>query len=84
MSKQTALQKAIEQLKEIIKNSNYALYALGCEDAIEILNSLLPYEREVIQSAYRSGLSDGNNEPILRMYDDSTDYFIKTFTENAE
>lgn len=83
---QTPLQKAIEQLKEKIENSNYALYAIGCEDAIQILTELLPYEREVIEGAYNQGDYDcGRGEfggiPEFR---NKSDYFTKTFINNAD
>ena len=83
MSKQTALQKAIQSVGDRMNaTNNEAIYGELNKVHI-ILKTLLPYEREVIQSTYRSGLSDGNNEPILRLYDNSTDYFTKTFTDNG-
>ena len=78
---QTPISKAIEQLKEKIKNSNYALYTIGCEDAIQILTDLLPYEREVIEQIYE----DVDDDRIAYQagekvkYHSSTDYFTKTF-----
>lgn len=78
---QTPISKAIEQLKEKIENSNYALYAKGCEDAIDILTDLLPYEREVIEIAYSDGVNDEAFGRLLgSVADNSTDYFTKTFT----
>lgn len=80
---QTPITKAIEQLKEKIENSNYALYAKGCEDAIDILTALLPYEREIIESAYQLGDDDANRENIGdvgdRQYINKKDYFITTY-----
>lgn len=82
---QTPLQKAIEQLKEKIENSNYALYAIGCKDAIQILTDLLSYEREVIELAYGDGVNDEAFGRLLgSVADNSTDYFTKTFTNNAD
>jgi hypothetical protein len=79
---QTAITKAIKELKEKIENSNYALYALGCEDAIEILTDLLTYERETIEAAYKDG---GINSKAMAIngfsnYNNSQDYFDKTYT----
>jgi hypothetical protein len=79
---QTAITKAIKELKEKIENSNYALYALGCEDAIEILTDLLTYERETIEEAYEIG---GINSKAISFngiseYKNKTDYFTKTYT----
>jgi hypothetical protein len=75
---QTAITKAIKELKEKIENSNYALYALGCEDAIEILTDLLTYERETIEAAYEDGST--NLEFGTPDYLHKTDYFTKTYT----
>ena len=82
MSKQTALQKAIEQLKEHKSNSYTTLYRLGCQNAIDTLTELLPYEREVIEDAYNQGADDLGSTEFggTPGYRNKSDYFTKTFT----
>jgi hypothetical protein len=79
---QTALTKALEQIKDNIENSNYAIYRVACQDAIKILTDLLPYERETIEAAYREGSKDMDKAhwQVDREHSDKQDYFTKTYT----
>ena len=79
---QTAITKAIEQIKQDIENSNYAIYRVACQDAIQILTDLLPYDRETIETAYNVG---GINSKAISFngiseYRNTQDYFTKTYT----
>jgi hypothetical protein len=84
---QTAITKAIEQIKDNIENSNYAIYRVACQDAIQILTDLLPYERETIEAAYREGSYDNNADHTAtcedkdRQFDNSQDYFTKKYNQ---
>lgn len=84
---QTPITKAIEQLKGLINMYEGMDNAVTCfKDAIQILTDLLPYEREVIEGAYNQGDYDcGRGEfggiPEFR---NKSDYFTKTFTNNAD
>lgn len=53
----------------------------GLLQSIQILTDLLPYEREVIESAYEIGGIESKALAVngFSKYKNSTDYFTKTF-----
>lgn len=82
---QTALTKAIEQIKQnrVIEIRPY-IYLEAMNDVVKLLTDLLPYERETIESAYSQGKEDESdtwvaNEP---KFTDRNDYFTKTYNKN--
>jgi hypothetical protein len=79
---QTALQKAIEQIKADSQYKNIH-YQSACDMAIQILTSLLPYERETIEAAYRQGSKDMDKAhwQVDREHSDKQDYFTKTYNQ---
>lgn len=87
MSKQTALQKAIEQISQYRDTYNPMCDEFTIIDkCVDTLTELLPYEREVIQEAYYDGgvASKSISFNGIANYKNSTDYFTKTFTENGK
>lgn len=86
MSKQTALQKAIDRINSLINMYDGMDNAVTCfKDSIQILTDLLQYEREVIEQIYE----DVDDDRIAYQagekvkYHNSNDYFTKTFTDNG-
>jgi hypothetical protein len=83
MSKQTAITKAIKQLKaNSIIEIRQDIYRDAINNAIQILTDLLPYEREVIEDAYEIGGIESKALSVhgFSKYKNSTDYFTQTFT----
>ncbi len=82
MSKQTALQKAIEQLSQYRDSHNNMREANMIDICIDKLTDLLPYDREVIENAYEIGGINSKAKSIYGFseYKNKTDYFTKTFT----
>jgi hypothetical protein len=82
MSKQTALTKAIEYVKEELLSNEDNTIRQSARHAILILTDLLPYEREVIEDAYEIGGIESKALSVhgFSKYKNSTDYFTKTFT----
>jgi len=86
MSKQTALQKAIEAIRKAPTDFNHKDDAtLTVDDVLNILTDLLQYEREVIEEAYGQGDYDCGKGEFggTPEFANKTDYFTKTFTENG-
>jgi hypothetical protein len=84
MSKQTALTKAIGAINQFhVKYDHLDNMLINKDDVLTALTDLLPYEREVIEGAFGVGRLDGMHDDLLRLYDNSTDYFTKTFTDNG-
>lgn len=86
MSKQTALTKAIQYVKEELLSNEDNTIRQSARHAIQILTDLLPYERDVIEETYKKGefnfgasIFDDGSDCIS-----STDYFTKTFTNGND
>jgi hypothetical protein len=77
----TALQKAIHQIRNEPTDFNYKDDAtLTVENVLDILTSLLPYERETIEAAYSDGVNDEAFGRLLgSVAYNSQDYFTKTY-----
>lgn len=74
---QTPITKAIEQLSQYRDTYNPMCDEFTMIDnCVEKLTDLLPYEREVIEGAFRDG--DHNED-----FNSQSDYFTKTFTNNG-
>lgn len=83
---QTALTKALQQIKALyVKYDHLDNMLLNRDDVIQLLTDLLPYEREVIEGAYRQGESDTSKQSVLgifnRPYKNRYDYFTKTYNQ---
>lgn len=68
----SALQQAIERIEHYRKTSNYAIYGVACDDAIGVLESLLPTERQQIEQAFYDGIGTTIAPP---------DYFTQTYEQ---
>jgi hypothetical protein len=82
MSKQTALQKAIEQIENRMKVTKNEVRWGELNKIHIMLKTLLPYERETIEAAYKDG---GINSKAMAVngfskYKNSQDYFAKTYS----
>jgi hypothetical protein len=81
---QTALQKAVHQIRNEPTDFNYKDDAtLTVENVLDILTSLLPYERETIEAAYNQGDYDcGQSEfGSGAEFRNGNDYFTKTYNQ---
>lgn len=81
---QTPLTKAIKQLSQYRDNHNKMCDTNMIDICIDKLTDLLPYEREVIEGAYNQGSSDEIVDNEFQQFESSSDYFTKTFTNNAD
>lgn len=84
MEKKTALQQAIEAIREIRKKISFAeqAHTIGTLAAIEhICNELLPTERQQIEDAFRDGDADRGLYERGRSakYVNGTDYYEQTY-----
>ena len=78
---QTALHKAIEQIKAD-GQYKHIHYQSACDNAIQILTDLLPYERETIEGAYEIGVNDEAFGNLMgSVADNAEDYFTKTYNQ---
>lgn len=81
---QTPLTKAIEHVESIPRTAD-GYINIKIDKLTNILKTLLPYEREVIEGAYSDGVNDEAFGRLLgSVADNSTDYFTKTFTNGND
>ncbi len=83
--KQTPIQQAIEQIEaemKIWESQSPSPVRGALLRSRQILQSLLPYERECIEGAYKEGAEDveiKNNK--LHYFISAQDYFTSTYTQ---
>lgn len=74
MKKQTPLQKKISELEEVrARKQRLWMPTQEIDDSINLLKSLLPYERECIEAAHKAGLDD---------YNSSSDYYNSNYSQD--
>ena len=77
--KDTAMQQAIAKIKESIKKEDSLVKSLILEESLEMLESLLPLEKEQIIEAYDTGRSDEETRFPVAL--NGEDFYTSTFNQ---